>query len=100
MLEFLNHIYELSHFLNLKSNDINKVLNRKTWTLKRLMAIILLFTFGLIVISVILVILAPTHVQDNTYTTGTFYSTAKLKDIRNKNEAKYWLWKKIRTILL
>jgi hypothetical protein len=100
LIDFLNQVYELSQFLSLNRKDINKELNPRGSILTGLFSIVLVFLVIIIVISAVLMGMNNTNVQDNTYATGTFYSTTKLKDIKNKNEVKYWLWKKLRSRLL
>lgn len=100
MIDFLNQVFEVSQILNLGNNDINRVLNRKGWILRTIFSIILILVVIIVVISVIIIGMNNTNIKDNTYATGTFYSTTKRKNVIEKYEAKYWLWKKIRTRLL
>ena len=78
-------LFKISKELGLSKKEMNKILifgNSKHTLLYISLLIISLFFFGIIIVLGI----GAIEASRNTYASGTYYSTVKIKDFNKKNE--------------
>jgi hypothetical protein len=91
MIYDIINLYRIGKTLRLKPSEISNILtDKKRQFRSNLMVsffIVSVLVFIIVLISIMSSIIGNTAVNttpDNTYTTGTFYSTVKLKDFKKK----------------
>jgi len=99
MFDEIIPFYRIGKKLGIKKNEINGVFHDN---IHKTSFRILLILISIVAYYILLFFLISIGINtaDNTYPSGTRYSTIKIKDFDKKNEIKYRLWKKIRDRLL
>jgi len=85
MMKDIIQLFKISKELGLSKKEMNKILifgNSKHTLLYISLLIISLFFFGIIIVLGI----GAIEASRNTYASGTYYSTVKIKDFNKKNE--------------